>query len=518
MLTQGITKTLLRKGEYHDSVTLMRVAKWLSEQDAVLDSAVVMATPENLRLLTQVGLTTADLSSAVDTDLILAVKARSEQRAEELLKLAVQNLKTRAKPSGGRMGVRGLEKALEVLPEANLAIISIAGRYAGTEAMRALKRGLHVMLFSDNVPLETELQLKMFALSRGLLVMGPDCGTAIINGVPLAFANQVRRGSVGVVAAAGTGMQEVTTLLSKVGAGISQAIGTGGRDVKKEIGGLMFLEGIRLLLADPETEVLLLVSKPPHESVLERIEELVAGASKPVVATFLGAEKPIKGVLSTHTLEEGALKAACLARGQRPQDVDRQLVDQESNELDLALTEKKRLSAGQKYLRGLYTGGTFVAEAQVILSGKVQDLFSNAPAARGQQILDPLRSQGHTIIDFGEDEFTVGRPHPMIDFSLRNKRILEESQDPAVAVLLLDLVLGWGAHPHPLPELLPTLKQAKHHAEKAGRHLPVVMSVTGTDSDPQHYNKVVSELRAAGMIVAASNAAAVRIATEIVGG
>ncbi|MCM2322670.1 MAG: FdrA family protein, partial [Oligoflexia bacterium] len=287
-----IVKSLVKKGEYHDSVTLMRVAKELAEQAEVADSAVVMGTPENLKLLESSGLRTPEMAGAGETDLLIVVKAPTEARAQALLESASGGLrkKTKAGAKGDGYRPKSLESALEALPEARLALISIAGRYAGDEAMKALERGLHVMLFSDNIPLEKEIELKTFAAARGLFVMGPDAGTAIINGVPLAFANQVARGPVGIVAASGTGLQEVTTLISNAGSGVSQAIGTGGRDVKKEVGGIMFLQGMRALLDDPQTQVLLLISKPPHESVLEKIRALARTASKPIVATFLGAE------------------------------------------------------------------------------------------------------------------------------------------------------------------------------------------------------------------------------------
>ena len=519
MVVKGIIKT----GEYHDSVTLMRVAKYVSEQPGVNDSAVVMATVENKHILQVAGLLMPELQKAKETDLIIVVRAQTSEQAVKFLSEAVQQLKRKTKSTGSHYQPKSLESAVSILPEANLVLISIAGRYAGDEAMRALKKGLHVMLFSDNVPLEQEIELKKYAVQRGLLVMGPDAGTAIINGIPLAFANSVNRGNIGIVAASGTGLQEVSTLLSNAGFGISQAIGTGGRDVKNEVGGLMFLQGIEALLEDPETKVILLISKPPHESVLKKILLAVQKSKKPIVTTFLGATSELfsqAGVIPTVSLEEGALVAASLVQGgsstKTKNEVARE-IDAKRKQFDTtADIEAKKLGTGQKFLRALYTGGTYVGETQVLLNEKIKEVYSNAPLGSAQWLDDSSRSQANTIIDFGEDEFTVGRPHPMIDFSLRNKRILEEARDPQAAVLLLDLVLGWGAHRNPLPELVPVLVKAREIAETAGRYLPIVMSVTGTDSDPQCRSTVVSALKAIGVLVVDSNASAAYLAGKIV--
>src|SRR5580704_9603583 len=97
------------------------------------------------------------------------------------------------------------------------------------------------MIFSDNVPIAEEASLKHEARERGLMVMGPDCGTAIIGGVPLAFANAVPRGDIGIIGASGTGIQEVSTLIARAGRGVRHAIGTGGRDMHAEVGGLTTL-------------------------------------------------------------------------------------------------------------------------------------------------------------------------------------------------------------------------------------------------------------------------------------
>jgi FdrA protein len=396
--------------------------------------------------------------------------------------------------------------ALDILPGANLALISVAGRFAGEEAMRALENGLHVMLFSDNVPLEKEIALKKFARKRGLLVMGPDCGTAIINGVPLAFANVVNRGNIGIIAAAGTGLQEVSCIISNEGAGISQAIGTGGRDVKKEVGGIMFLEGLKALAKDKSTEVILLVSKPPHRQVLSRITKAIKRIHKPVVTIFLGAEAKDGG---PSTLDEAALTAVALACGKQPEDVAKQLVARDAEILRIARREAGKRKKCQQYVRGLFSGGTFCAEAQILFSSLLANVYSNAPAGRGKQLKDSLRSQKNTVVDLGEDEFTVGRPHPMIDYSLRNRRILDEAADAETAVILLDVVLGYGANLDPSAELSGVIRQAS-------QTVSVVCSITGTDRDPQNRSRVEAALRKAGALVMPSNAAACKLAGRII--
>ena len=313
----------IRTGLYFDSVTLMIVGRDLLAIDRVADAAAVMATRENKAILRSAGLWCEQFETAGDTDLILAVKAETAEAAAAALATAAGRLQqARSRREAGVEHLpASIESALRALPGANLAIVSIAGRYAAEQARQALHAGLHVMLFSDNVSLASEIALKRLAREKGLLMMGPDCGTAILNGAPLAFANAVNRGDVGIVAAAGTGLQEVSTILSNQGAGVSQAIGTGGRDVQREVGGIMFLEALAALRDDPATRVVVLISKPPHETVLRRIGEAVAGIGKPVIAVLLGAGEAMVrpyGMIPAATLEEAALmeigRASCRER------------------------------------------------------------------------------------------------------------------------------------------------------------------------------------------------------------
>ena len=505
-------KGRIKTGRYFDSVTLMLVGKELRNVNGVVDAAVVMGTAENKKILAAVGLIDPSLEKAKENEIIIVVKvdeaSGGDSAAESLLSKAEEILARASKRSEqGEIprSASSLDGAMKILSDANLAVISVAGRFAAAEARRALERGLHVMLFSDNISLESEIELKAFALDRGLLLMGPDCGTAIINSVPLGFANAVPRGDIGIVAASGTGLQEVSSIIANRGGGISQAIGTGGRDVKKEVGGVMFLAALRALKSDSATRVIVLVSKPPDKSVFERITREAAGAGKPVVAVFLGehGQGQKKSPSSMHlcaTLEEAALVALALQAGKPTDDVQSYLAAQRRELKDRAACASKKCRPEQKYLRGLFSGGTFCSEAQVILGESLSSL---------KNLKDSLNSEGHSVIDLGQDAFTVGRPHPMIDYSLRNQRIHAEAGDSEVAVILLDIVLGYGAHPDPVIEIGPVIREVS-------KKVCVVCSVTGTDRDPQNRQGVASGLVEAGALVAPSNAAACSLAGLII--
>jgi len=343
--------------------------------------------------------------------------------------------------------------------------------------------------------------------------MGPDCGTAIIGGVPLGFANVVRRGKIGVVGASGTGMQQITSLIDRYGAGVSHAIGTGSRDMSAQIGGAMTLVGLRALAKDSSTSVIVIVSKPPHPEVAARVLQEAATCGKPTVACFLGMDtySLVRGmengqVTSASTLEEAARLAVELAGGNAPRDgMD-----------TLAVANiRKGFAQGQRYVRGLFSGGTFCYEAMLLMRRDLGPVFSNVPLSPDTALADVHKSRGHTCLDLGSDEFTVGRPHPMIDMAARQERILQEARDPEAALLLLDIVLGYGAHNDPAGALAPTLVEAKRMAEAAGRQLSIVASICGTERDPQGFASQERALQEAGVLLAPSNAAAARLAAAI---
>ncbi len=517
-------KTLVKPSEYHDSVTLMLVAKKLTRLPGVLDAAVVMATEANKSILKQSGLLTPEAQKATPNDLVIAVSTKngaSEAALIEAEKLLRTTGKTSEDGEAAAVKPKTIRSAMKSAPDANVCVVSVAGRYAADEAWDALRRGTHVLLFSDNVTLEDEIALKKYARDHGLLLMGAGAGTAILNGVALGFANVVPSGPVGIVSAAGTGLQEVSTLLAKQSIGITQGIGTGGRDLKEDVGGIMFIEGLKALQADPDTKVICLVSKPPSPSVMEKVLAQVALGDKPTVVCLLGGDltkvAATKNATPAKTLRDAAMLAAKAAGAKV--NLSEKARNAESLELKkLAKKLRAKLKPTQRYLRGLFSGGTLCYESQVIWRDMLRvKVLSNAPLEKESQLPDSLKSQKHTCVDLGEEEFTVGRPHPMIDNDLRIRRLLQEAKDSKVAVIMLDVVIGYGAHPDPASELGPAVKQAKALANKAGRELIVVASVTGTGQDPQGLTRTVTTLMQSGVIVRNSNAEAAMLTAMIVG-
>ena len=517
-------KLSVRKDSYFDSVFLMSLSKKLKESGGVADAVVAMGTPMNLELLASQGYSPAELLGATPNDLVMAVDCADESAVKAALESAAHLLerKTVRPGLGAAPDPTSLGAALEMLQGANLAVISLPGAHAAREARKCLETGLHVMLFSDNVSLEDEIALKELGREKGLLVMGPDCGTAIINGKPLCFANVVRRGPVGVVAASGTGLQEVTCLVDRFGSGISQAIGTGGRDLKNaKVGGITMLMGVAALSLDPETKVLVVISKPPAADVADKVVAALGAAGKPAVVHFIGREAPLAGsappsIRFAGNLEEAAAMAVALAGSVAPDrdganEKDAAAID------SLAAQETARLAKGQRYLRGYYTGGTVADEAMILLHRLTGRVFSNNQTDKAFVLPDPKRSVEHTVVDLGDDVFTLGRPHPMIDPSTRTERILAEADDPSIAVVLVDVVLGYGSHEDPAGALVPALTAARREAEGRGGYLPVVASVIGTGGDFQGFAGQVAKLEAAGCIVMPSNFRAAKLAARIVG-
>ena len=501
-------KSYIFKNTFRDSVYLMRLSSIVREFAGVIEAEVIIGTDHNKKFLRSGGLWTEEIEqNAGANDLIIAVKAENEVKAEQAIQSALDELNKSVESENllGDYVPRTFETALKNLHGANLALLSIPGRYVQREADQILDAGLHLMIFSDNVSLEAEVALKKKALEKGLLVMGPDCGTAIINGVPLAFSNEIKRGKIGIVAAAGTGLQEVSSLISNLGEGISQGIGTGGRDVKKAVGGITMIQGLKALIGDKDTQVIVIVSKPPDPEVSEKVLAVATQSKKPLVVNFIGGDLDLirkAGCEPAATLKEAAHKAVNLVRG-LPADRDKDIdpVDQK-----LAIAEKTRYKSGQRYLRALYSGGTLAYESLVLLQESIGTIYTNLNFDRAERIDDVYKSREHTVIDFGEDEFTQGRLHPMIDPSLRNSRIIAEAKDPETAVIALDLVLGYNAHPDPAGSALEAIKEAKEIAAKEKRHLTFVTTVCGTDEDFQKRSEQVAKLEKEGILVFPSNA------------
>jgi succinyl-CoA synthetase alpha subunit len=495
----------------------MQTAQALLKLAGVGDVAIVMGTPANREILAGAELLTPEAAAARPDDLVIVVKATDDDTATRAIAQAEEMLAAGRARVGGpsRARARSLASAVAAHPEANLAVISVAGRYAAGEARTALEHGLHVLLFSDNVPLADEVALKHLASERGLLCMGPDAGTAIINGIALGFANAVPRGSIGLVSASGTGLQGVTCGIARAGGGISQAIGTGSRDLSEAVGGMMMSAGLAALQGDPATDVIVLISKPPAVAVADGVLRQIRASDKPTIVCFLGADPGSierAGGLAATTLAQAAVMATAAAQGVKPAAALTALETENISLIPLAAAEQARLAPGQRALRGLFAGGTFCYEAQLILRSLPEPVHSNTPIIESNRMTDPLRSIGHSCIDMGGDEFTQGRLHPMIDPSLRNRRIVQEALDPETAVILLDVVLGYGAHPDPASETAEAVREARRRAREERRHIAFIASVCGTEADPQRLSWQEATLRDAGVTILPDNASAARLA------
>jgi FdrA protein len=493
----------VRAGFYLDSVALMRLSRKIAGQPGIAEAALMMGTPANKEILRDAHLLAAGGEAAQGNDLIIGIRADTEISARRGLDHALAALETSRAPAspGQTWRPRSLRAALKSLPDANLALISVPGAYAAAEARKALRRGLHVMIFSDNVPLAEELTLKREARELGRLVMGPDCGTAILNGVPLAFANRVPRGETGLIGASGTGMQEISSLIAQAGGGISQAIGVGGRDLSREIGGISTQMAFDALDADPGTSRIVLISKPPCREVAQRILARAGASGKPVTVCFLGAsdlDLP-KNVSFAATLKQ----AAESAMGGSPIGGD--------FDIGACMERARGITNRRRSITGLFAGGTLCAEAQLVLLAGGRAVASNAPVP-GAEALARNDGRADRILDLGADEFTRGRPHPMIDPQVRDDALHGALADANVGVVLLDVVIGYGAHADP----------AGHLAAKLAARAPtapvIAASVTGTEQDPQIRSAQVAALESAGVLVAPSNAQAAELALALAGG
>ncbi|MBT98756.1 MAG: hypothetical protein CL902_09010 [Dehalococcoidia bacterium] len=509
-----ITESLLLENRYFDSVFLMRVSKRLTEQPGINYAAMVMGTPKNVQILADAGYTGIDNLGASSNDLVVSLKADSVDAARDVIS-SLEKFLVRDTGKATAQSVRTIDQALTQQPDSNLAVISVPGEFAAREARQALQQGLNVFLFSDHVSIEDELALKQSASEKGLLVMGPDCGTSIVGGVGLGFANAVRRGPIGVIGASGTGTQEVTSLAHRWGSGISHAIGVGGRDVSDDIGAISTLQVMDSLDKDPNTAVILLISKPPGAKTLAMVNERIAACTKPVITCYLGSEKGLfpdtDNVTTTHNLDAATTAAIRLAGGMR--------VD-EGNEVtpESLQRESGRLKPSQKYVRGVFSGGTLCYQAQQVLRDAGLAAHSNEPLDKDKQLADSLKSTEHTLVDMGADEFTEGKPHPMVDSSQRVERILAEAQDPETAVILLDCILGYVASDDPGGEIAPVIAQAKRTAKQRGDELSVVVSVCGTELDHQGMDQQVAVLEQAGATVFKSGLQAAEYAVQLVSG
>jgi FdrA protein len=476
----------LRRGTYVDSVTLMQVSRRVAALDGVTSALVAMATELNLDLAAGMGF---DVPPASPNELLVAVEATSPDAALAEVDLALVEASRPAPAGFGNAPAPVTVRSAAARSGATVALISTPGQWAFADAVDALDAGLLTMVFSDNVPLEQEVALKEYAGRAGLLVMGPDCGTAVVGGVGLGFANVVRPGPVGIVAASGTGAQHLMALLDGAGVGVSHCLGVGGRDLSAEVDGRSTLRALDLLDADASTELIVVVSKPPAAEVAEAVRARASALGTPVLFGLLGAGQP------DLTATAASVVQAAGGRWAAPEH----------------WTGDVATGRPGGALRGLFVGGTLCDEAMLVASAALGRVTSNIPLDPSWAVGDDLASDGHTMLDFGDDRLTRGRPHPMIDGALRVERLLAETEDPTAGVLLLDVVLGLGSADDPAAELVPAL----HAARDAG--LPVVVSVSGTRDDPQGLRAQVAALHGAGAWVHLSNAAAARCALDLLG-
>lgn len=493
----------VRRGFYLDSVALMRLSRAIADLPGVEEAALMMGTPANKRILGDAGLLTPAAESAQGNDLIIGIRTESDAAAKAALAAALRELEAPRARVGPEdvWRPRSLRAAIQTLPEANLALISVPGDFAAAEARKALRRGLHVLIFSDNVSLEDERALKVEARELGRLVMGPDCGTAIINGVPLAFANRVPTGDIGIVGASGTGIQEVSSLIAEAGGGISQAIGVGGRDLNERIGAVTTLMALDALDRDPRTRRIVLLSKPPHPDVARRVAERIAESPKDFVVCFLGAAelalptnaRPARTLKET---AEAALGGIRVGAGFDPAAAAR------------LIRSTRAHQPARKRILGLFSGGTLCAEVQIVLAACGRQVASNTPVP-GSSTLAAAGEASDRIIDLGADEYTRGRPHPMLDPSVRDDALRAALADPNAAAVVIDLVIGLGSEGNPAEYVARVLAGAPPDRP------PVVASVTGTEQDPQVRSRQAERLVQAGVWVAPSNAQAAELAAAL---
>jgi FdrA protein len=480
----------VRAGRWADSAKMMAAARAAESVDGVDRAFCFMGTPANREEAAGLGLSDPAIDAAGPDDLVIAALGEGAEDGVQAAESVLDTTPQGGAAAGGPRPPMGMARA-----EGDVAVISVPGEYAALEAHKALGRGMDVLLFSDGVSMEDEVALKRRAHELGLLVMGPGAGTAIIDGLALGFANVVSPGRIGVVAAAGTGAQEVTVLVDRAGAGISRCYGTGGRDLKDEVGATTALDAIARLADDDDTDVILCVSKPPSPEVAERVLRALAGLDMPTVACMVGGGvEPVEGVHLAATLEEAAIAAVRLAGRPAEPPPDPRV---------------EWVTGGS--VRGLFSGGTLTSEAAAILAERLGTVRSNAPAGRAQLLEGEPR--GHVVLDLGEEEFTRGRPHPMIDPEARAERIAADAADPDVGVLLLDVVLGYASHPDPAGALLPAIREAT----AARPQLAVVAYVLGTEADPQVRSRQEAALQEAGVRLAPTNAAAARLAAALAG-
>jgi len=502
----AITKNIVKKGLFRDSVQMMLLSQELRKDEGVLDAAIVMGTSLNKDVLLRCGLLTNEGVNAGEADTVISLTCKDERSLKSALERA-EGLLTQ-NPSQGKTDFQTIESALGSLAGANLAALSIPGQYVKEVASKMIERKMHIFLFSDHVPLADEVELKRSALAHNLLFMGPEAGTSIINGTVLGFGNRVRKGNVGIIGASGTGIQESSILLHFCGSGITNAIGVGGRDMKEQVGGLMTLKTMAFFEEDPETDAILIVSKPVSPSIRNKIIDAVRKYSKKdYILCLIGDQEQLydyKQIKFAKSIQAAVLKTLKTIDRRRFESSQHKLKQETSMCLEFANESSRSLGSKQKFARGLFTGGTLCYESKVILEEMLGPTFSNLSSSPKYHIGGNEASKAHTLIDFGEDEFTASRPHPIIDPSLRLERLLKEARDPSVAVIFMDLIVGYSVAERTIELHSKAIKEAIESAGKENRTLPIFVHVCGTEQDISEADLDV--IREAGAQIFTSNA------------
>lgn len=501
----------IERGRYVDSLETLFATMVLNEQPGIRDGLAGMCNESFTDVARDMGVLSPELASATAADYVIVARAESRERFEAAL-AAVEEQAFASGAQAQELSCATSTDAARNRPDANLCSIAVPGEYALAEVKRALNAGLHCVVFSNNVPLEDEREMKELAREKGLLCMGPDCGVANINGAALVLASVNKRGPFGICGASGTGIQHVAALLHAAGSGVSQTIGTGGNDLKGPVGGIMMHMGIDALEADPETEYIILISRKPDERVMAGLLERIRGLKKPCVALFMGSERErveASGAIWARDLDDCAVKALALIGRECGLETDEQLHK-------LAAAAAEGMAPEQKYVRGAFSGGTYMDEAMQVLEGELGGIWSNAPLRPELKLPDSYVSRGNCCVDYGEEEFTLGRPHPAIDPGVRKPAILREAADPETAVILLDFILTPPGHMDPAGFVLDDIREANRLAAERGGRIAFVASVLGTDADFQDLHEQQRKLRQAGVVVCSTNCAAAKVAAEII--
>jgi FdrA protein len=534
---------IVKHNYYRDSLELLRLSDEIKRYPGIMEASLVMGTKTNKEILIKLGFPTHHIAKAESSDMIIALRAKDAG----LLLATIPKIEAILRGTGGEQTLdldhsstnerHDLESVLSSVKDINIALISVPGEYVKGLAFKLIDEGIHQQIFSDHVTMDDELEIKRYAVKNHVLILGPGAGTSIINGTGIGFSNAVTTGPVAIVAAAGTGLQEVSTLLDHCGIGVRHGLGVGGNDPKEKIGGLMMSEALKMLDECEDIDVINIVSKPPAASVQQKIiDDATKHGKKKYVMTFIGSSasteniegkkvsstrrlsKQSKKITITNTLTSSVFATAKHIANVNKSESSMDPIYVKIEDLKrIVMTERKHLKNEQKYLRALYTGGTFAYETQVILNGlAIRPLYSNAPLTKTQLLQDAMRSFKNSVIDLGEEDFTKGRAHPMIDPTIRKLRIVEEASYDDVAVIVLDFVLGYGSNPDPVGSLIDEIKNAKLMADKAKRYLSIVAHVCGTRRDPQGYDRSLRRLKDSGVMVLPTNAFAAIAAAGIV--